>query len=228
MSKNLVRESRLKGIYELSGKRGKKLYTLSLAPGKVVYDESIIFQGNNEYREWNPKKSKLGAALTKGISQTGIMPGKTVLYLGSSTGTTCSHVSDIIGRDGFLFGVDPAPRVMREFIFLCEDRPNMAPLLVDANHPELYEDKVPEVDVVFQDIAQRNQVGIFLKNCDKFLKQGGFGLLAVKARSVDVTMKPKHIFDNVRHALEKSVTVVDYRELDPFEMDHCLFVIKKK
>jgi len=221
-------ESRLKGIYQHSSKRGKKLYTLSLRPGKDVYGESVIKQNSLEYREWNPKKSKLGAAIMKGISQVGIMPGKSVLYLGSSTGTTCSHVSDILGKQGSLFGVDPAPRVMREFVFLAEERENIAPILEDANHPERYNDSVSEVDVVFQDVAQRNQVSIFLKNCNMFLKKGGFGLLAVKARSVDVTKKPKSVFNEVRSQLEKEMTVVDYRELEPFEKDHCLFVVKKK
>ncbi len=219
-----MKESRLKGIYQSRG----GIYTRNLAPGKTVYDERIIKDKNLELREWNPKKSKLGAGLMKGISQIGIMPGKSVLYLGCSTGTTCSHVSDILGKEGFLFGIDLAPRVMREFVFLCEDRPNIAPIMADANHPEVYEDLVPEVDVVFQDIAQREQVKIFLKNCDKFLKKGGFGLLAVKARSIDVTEKPKKLFNKVRGELEKAVTVVDYRELSPYEKDHCLYVIKKK
>jgi len=221
---NGLTESRLKGIYKSS----KGLYTLNLTPGKTVYGESTLKQNSIEYRDWNPKKSKLGAALMKGVSQIGIMPGKSILYLGCSTGTTCSHVSDILGKDGILFGVDPAPRVMREFIFLCEDRKNMAPIIEDANHPEQYKDLVPKVDVVFQDIAQRSQVSIFLKNCDMFLKKGGFGLLTVKARSIDVTKVPKKIFNQVRNELERNITIVDYRELDPYEKDHCIFVVKKK
>lgn len=221
---NRLTESRLKGIYKSSN----GLYTLNLTPGKTVYDESIITQNSIEYRDWNPKKSKLGAALMKGVSQIGIMPGKSVLYLGCSTGTTCSHVSDILGNNGILFGVDPAPRVMREFIFLSEDRKNMAPIIEDANHPERYQEFVPKVDVVFQDIAQRSQVSIFLKNCDMFLKKGGFGLLVIKARSIDVTKDPKKIFNQVRNELERNITIVDYRELDPYEKDHCIYVVKKK
>lgn len=222
-----LRESRLKGIYEKSTKKGRKILTKSLSPGKKVYDETIYRLKGEEYREWNPKKSKLGAAVLKGISQIGIMPGKSVLYLGCSTGTTCSHVSDMLGKTGFLFGVDPAPRVMREFVFLCEDRPNMAPIVADAAKPEQYKDIVDKVDVVFQDIAQRDQVSIFLKNCQIFLRKGGFGLLAVKARSIDVTKNPKSIFHQVRAQLEKQHPIVDYRMLEPYELDHAMFVIKK-
>ncbi|MCB9358357.1 fibrillarin-like rRNA/tRNA 2'-O-methyltransferase [Candidatus Woesearchaeota archaeon] len=216
-----IKHHRLQGVF----KQGNSIYTLSLNPGKQVYGEKLIKQGNKEFREWNPKKSKLGAGILKGISQIGIMPGKTVLYLGCSYGTTCSHVSDMVTNTGFVFGVDPAPRVMRDFYFLCQERKNMAPIMADANHPEEYSE-VPKVDVVFQDIAQRQQVEIFLKNCRQFLKPKGTGILSVKARSIDVTKKPRHIFDNVRHQLSKEVKVVDYKELAPFEMDHCLFVIK--
>jgi fibrillarin-like pre-rRNA processing protein len=98
----------------------------------------------------------------------------------------------------------------------------MAPLLADAAQTTY---DVPKVDVVFQDVAQRDQVGIFLKNLS-YLKKGGFGLLAVKARSIDVTKKPKRVFNEVREILEKNVTVVDYRDLTPYEKDHALFVVK--
>jgi len=219
-----MQETRLRGVFGTK----YKIFTRSLVPGTSVYDEKIFKEGRNEFREWNPKKSKLGAAILKGISQIGIMPGKTVLYLGCSTGTTCSHVSDMLGPEGTLIGVDVAPRVMREFYFLCQERKNMAPLMADAANPATYPKEVTEVDVVFQDIAQRNQVEIFDKNCKAFLKKGGFGLLSVKARSIDVTKKPKVIFKQVREELGKLYTIVDYRELDPFEKDHCLFVIKNK
>jgi fibrillarin-like pre-rRNA processing protein len=106
----------------------------------------------------------------------------------------------------------------------------MAPILADANHPEEYKNLItPQVDVVYQDISQRNQVAIFLKNCDAYLKKGGFGLLAIKARSIDVARKPWEIFKEVRRQLEQSnMTVVDYRDLEPFERDHAMFVCKKK
>jgi len=217
-----IKESRLKGVYEDQ----RSLYTLNLTPGLTVYDEKLVRQGSREFREWNPRRSKLGAAILKKVSQIAIMPGKTVLYLGCSTGTTCSHVSDIIGKEGFLFGLDSSPRVMREFVFLSEKRKNIAPILADANFPEQY-DFVPKVDVVFQDIAQRNQVDIFLKNCAIYLSRTGTGLLAIKARSIDATKSPKAIYNEVRAKLEKQMKIVDYRELQPFEKDHCFFVVKK-
>lgn len=211
-------------------KKGKRqLYlTKNLVRGKQVYGETLVKDGKDEYREWSPMRSKLGAALAKNISQLGIYPGSKVLYLGASTGTTSSHVSDIVGPEGFVFALDFAPRTTRELVFLCEQRKNMMPIMADARHPERFAAYVSSVDAVFQDIAQRDQAEIFMKNCDAFLKKGGFGILAVKARSVDISKKPKQIFKQVRDFLEKRITIVDYRELEPFEKDHCIFVCKKK
>lgn len=224
----IIQPTRLQGIYEtIKGKR-KVLLTINLSPGKKVYDESLIKEKGIEYRTWNPKKSKLAAAIIKGASQIGIKPESKVLYLGCASGTTCSHVSDIVNKKGFVFALDFAPRVMREMVFVCEQRTNIMPIITDANNTESFEKHVTMVDVVFQDIAQKQQAEIFIKNCKKFLKKGGFGLLSIKARSVDVTKKPKTVFQEIREKLEKELTIVDYRTLEPFELDHCMFICKKK
>jgi fibrillarin-like pre-rRNA processing protein len=223
----MIKESRIFEVYEERGKRYSNLYTKSMTPGLKVYREKLVRQNNNEFRQWDPKKSKLAAAILKGTTNVGIRKGDTVLYLGCSTGTTPSHISDMIGEKGFLFGLDFAPRVLRDFVFLCEKRKNMTALLEDANHPETYKDRVCEVDIVYQDVAQRNQTEIFLKNCNMFLKKGGYALFAVKARSIDVTKKPKQIFREVKEKLEKVLTIIDFRPLDPFELDHCMFICKK-
>lgn len=210
-------------------RKGRKtlLFTRSVFGGSF-FGEKIVKAKGSEFRELNPERSKLGAALLKGLSQTGIKEGSVVLYLGASHGYTPSFISDIVGPQGFVFCLDFAPRVVRDLVFVCEKRSNMAPLLENALKPEEYKDKVPLVDVVYQDVAQRDQVGIFLSNCDVFLKNGGFGLLALKPRSIDVTRRPKDIFREVRSVLEKHLTIVDYKELDPFEVDHAFFVVKKK
>lgn len=215
-------------IFEVYEDRKMRLYTRSFAPGKKVYDERIIKEKGSEYREWNPRKSKLAAAIMKGCPNIFIRSGSVVLYLGCSYGTTPSHVSDIVGREGFVFALDFAPRVMRDMVFVTMDRKNIAPILGDANRPEKYADKVCMVDTVYQDIAQRDQVEIFIKNVNMFLKDGGYGLLAVKARSIDVTRKPRSIFAEVKQKLEKEMIIIDSRILDPYEMDHIMFICKKR
>ena len=139
--------------------------------------------------------------ITKGCTNIGIRKNDTILYLGASHGYTCSFVSDIVGEEGFIFGIDPAPRVIRDLVFLSEERKNIVPVLADANHPDQYVDRVCQADIVFQDISQRNQAEIFIKNCDMFLKEGGYGLLTVKARSIDVSKRPKDIFIAIRTQL---------------------------
>ena len=222
----MIQKSKIFEVYELEGKR-KRLYTVNLVPGKNVYGERLVVENDIEYREWDAFKSKLAASILKGSPNIVFRKGDVVLYLGSASGTTVSHVSDIIGREGFVFAVDVAPRVMRDLIFLCYERKNIAPILADANKTEELKGRVSGVDVVYQDVAQKNQVEIFLKNVNLFLKADGYALLAVKARSIDVTKQPKQIFKEVRERLHNALTIIDYRDLEPFQKDHCMFICKK-
>jgi fibrillarin-like pre-rRNA processing protein len=219
--------NKLKVYFRGSGKK-ISYFTLSLYPGYRGFAEKIERVAGKEFREVMAERSKFVAAIAKGLSQSGIKEGSSVLYLGASHGYTPSFISDIVGEKGCVFCLDFSPRVVRDLVFVCEERKNMVPLLDDAAHPENYSGFVPKVDVVYQDIAQRNQLEIFLKNCDAFLKPTGFGLLALKARSVDVSRKPMDIFNEVKRELEKRMVVVDSRKLDPFEKDHAFFVVKKK
>jgi len=224
----MITDSKFFEIYQEKKKR-TKLFTINLVKGQIVYGERLIKQRNSEFREWDESKSKLAAYIIKGGNQVGLKPGNIVLYLGASTGTTVSHVSDIVGRQGFVFALDFAPRVVRDLVFVCEDRKNIAPILADANQPDTFKDRIPnQVDWLFQDIAQKNQLEIFLKNLKLFLKPGGYGFFAVKARSIDVTKRPGDIFAQVQRELEKHITLVDKRFLTPFQKDHVMFVCKKR
>ena len=220
-----MKKSKIFEVYEDSKGR---LYTVNLTPGKTVYGERLVKWEGAEYREWNASKSKLAATILKGSPNVFIRKNDIVLYLGCSSGTTVSHVSDIVGPNGFVFALDFAPRMVRDIVFVCEERKNIAPILADANKPESFVDKVSSVDVIYQDIAQRNQVEKFLKNVNLFLKKEGYGLLAIKARSIDVTKRPRQIFAEIRQMLEREMTIVDSRTLEPFQMDHCMFLCKKK
>ncbi len=219
-----ITPSRIFEVY----KDKRKLYTVNPVPGVKVYDERLVRESGKEFREWNPKKSKLAAAIIKGSPNIFIRRGSVVLYLGSSTGTTVSHVSDIVGPEGLIFAVDIAPVVMRKLVFNLERRKNIVPVLTDGNNIMDLASKVCQVDVLYQDIAQKNQVEIFFKNLRLFVKKGGYGLLAVKARSIDISRRPREIFAEVKKDIEKKAIVVDFRILDPLERDHCFFIVKKK
>lgn len=199
----------------------KQLYTVSIEKqnSKKTYDERIIKRNNKVYRSWNPYKSKLAAAVLNGL-EIELKKGFDVLYLGAATGTTVSHISDIC-KDGMIFAVEFSPVSMKKLVELCERRDNIIPVLADASHPDRYSSIVPHVDFVYQDISQRNQAEIFVSNVSSYLKKGGFGLLMVKARSIDVSLKPEEIYRDVCHKLEEAgLNVFDVVDLEPYEKDH--------
>ncbi|MDD5148526.1 MAG: fibrillarin-like rRNA/tRNA 2'-O-methyltransferase [Candidatus ainarchaeum sp.] len=214
------------GVFESNG----KIFTKNLVQGKQVYGETHVQENSVEYREWVPWRSKLGAGIKNGLKQLPLKEGNNVLYLGSAEGTTPSHISDIIGSEGILFGVDVAEKVMRKFIELCEKRTNMLPLLSDAGRPENYAKDLEgiEIDLLYQDISQKNQAEIFNKNASLFLKKGKSGVIAIKAKSISQSEKPEKIFAEEKKELEKQFKVLQQVNLAPFEKHHCIFLCEKK
>ncbi len=212
------------GVYFIDYKGQRLLATRNLAPGRRVYGEELIDVGGVEYRLWNPSRSKLGAAIMKGLKRNPIAPGSKVLYLGVASGTTCSHVSDIIGESGHVWGVDFAPRPIRDLIDqVARYRKNLTPILGDARQPQGYALQVPKVDTIFADVAQPDQADIVVKNARLFLKKGGYAMLSIKSRSIDVGREPAEIYrDQVRILEAGGFRVEEVVELDPFELDHAL------
>ena len=198
------------------------LLTPNLAKGYRVYNEELINRDGVEYRTWDPFRSKLAAAILKGLPDDTIKEGDRVLYLGTSTGTTPSHVSDIVGEKGLLIGVEFSPRVAREFVEnVARQRKNVIPFVTDARDPSKY--NVSKVDLVYCDIAQPDQTEIAMENCRAMLKPGGRLLLVVKARSIDVLKDPEKVFQEERRKLEGAgFRVESMIELSPFEKDHAL------
>ena len=206
---------------------GREIATENLTPGFQVYGEKLVKQNQKELRIWEPRRSKLAAGIMKGIRQTGIKTNDRVLYLGAASGTTSSHVSDIVGKNGYVFCLDMAPRVVRDLIFVTEKRKNMFAILADAGRLEEFSNIVPACDVIYQDIASPNQLEILLKNSRRFLKKGGYAVFAVKSRSIDVTKNPRDIFEKIEKKLKKHFKIIDKKRLEPFEKDHMLFILKK-
>ena len=198
------------------------LFTRNLSEGKTVYNEDLVLRDGVEYRSWDPFRSKLAAAILKGLPEDVIQKGDKVLYLGASTGTTASHVSDIVGADGLLVGVEFAPRVAREFVEkVARQRKNVIPFVADARHPAKY--SVAKVDVVYCDIAQPDQTDIAVENCKVLLNTGGKLLLVLKARSIDVLKEPASVFKEEAKKLERAGFVIrQIIELSPFDKDHAL------
>ncbi len=213
------------GIFSLEDNKKSRFFTKNLVPGVSVYGEKFFRENSVEYREFSPLSSKLAAALRLGLKHFELKDDSLVLYLGSSTGTTVSHVSDIVTK-GMVFGVDSAPVVMRELVFLAEQRKNIAPVLADASQPSQYKDLIVPVDFLYQDVAQKNQVDIFLKNL-QFLKKNCLAFLVIKARSIDFSKKPEDVFSAVSAELKKHVSVLQEINISSFQKDHCMFICRK-
>ncbi|TAL47888.1 fibrillarin-like rRNA/tRNA 2'-O-methyltransferase [archaeon] len=218
-----AKPSKFQGVFNVDG----KFATINLVPGKKVYGEELFKQDGVEYRVWDYTRSKPAAALKKGLNVFPLEKGMKILYLGVASGTTASHFSDIIGKDGIIYGVDIAERVLRDLVSVAEARGNILPMLADSRKPEEYENQIFEqVDVVFEDVASDDQIPILIRNSEKFLKSHGIAMIAIKSQSIDVTRDPQEIYKEALVKLEEHFDIIDKVELDPYEKHH-LFVVMK-
>ncbi|HID91334.1 TPA: fibrillarin-like rRNA/tRNA 2'-O-methyltransferase [Candidatus Bathyarchaeota archaeon] len=215
----------MRGVFWLSIDGVDHPATLNLVPRRTVYGERLVNVEGREYRIWDPFRSKLAAALLKGLRGMPFGPGDAVLYLGAASGTTSSHVSDVVGPGGLVYCVEFAPRPMRDLLRVCNQRPNMVPLLEDARHPERYRIFVNRVDAIYCDLAQPNQAEIMADNAVMFLKDGGWAMLAIKARSVDVTERPSKVYEReVRVLRGRGFDVLQVLRLEPYAIDHAIAI----
>lgn len=213
-------------IYERVWQDGKKILTENLVEGEKVYEENLLEKNDGEFREWNPERSKLGAAIKKGLPETYLKNDSKVLYLGAASGTTPSHVSDICS-EGIVFGVEYSPKVMNQLLTLSKKRENLVPVLGDARKPEEYSGIVDRVDVIFQDVAQPDQYRIFNKNAEKFLREGGHGLIALKGRSISSSEPLEKVFREQEEKISQKYRIIWKSKLEPFEKDHMFFLVEK-
>ena len=221
---------KFEGIYWVLREGEERLATLSQDPGTTVYGEDTARIGDREYRVWDPYRSKLAAAVLKGLSEVPIKPGNSVLYLGAASGTTASHVSDIVGEKGRVYCVEFAQRSFRDLVNnTSKNRRNMTPIFGDARFPEKYRSIVQGVNTLYADIAQPDQARILSENIHQYLSDQGDFMLAVKARSIDASEEPSTIFQRERTVLEeKGYRVKEMIRLDPFEKDHCMILGSKR
>jgi fibrillarin-like pre-rRNA processing protein len=205
----------------------QRLATKNLSPGRNVYGERLIRFEGVEYRVWDAFRSKLAAAILKGLKTVPIKPNHLVLYLGAASGTTASHISDIVGEKGHVYCVEFASRSIRDLVDnVCTYRSNMSPILEDARFPEKYAMFVHEkVDDIYCDIAQPEQAKILADNADLFLKSSGWTMLAVKAQSIDVTKEPSEIYKReVKLLKNRGFHVEEVVHLEPYDKAHAMIV----
>jgi fibrillarin-like pre-rRNA processing protein len=218
-----MKETKIKGIY----KDRNQLFTInpSDCKNKKIYGEKIVKIKGKEFRSWNPYRSKLSALLLKNIDIK-IKSDFDILYLGAATGTTVSHISDIL-VNGTIYAIESSAVSMKKLLELCKKRKNIVPILEDAFHSDKYQSIVPKVDFLYQDISQRNQSKIFNENIDRYLKKNRNAVIMVKARSIDISMKPDKVYEKVCSELKDSgLKIVNKIELLPFDKDHAAIIVK--
>jgi len=228
-SKVEVNAHRHKGVFIAKGKEDA-LCTRNMVPGEAVYNEKRISVQNEdgtklEYRVWNPFRSKLAAAILGGVDDIWIVPGARVLYLGAASGTTVSHVSDIVGPDGVVYAVEFSHRSGRDLVNMAKKRTNVIPIIEDARHPAKYRMLVGMVDVIFSDVAQPDQARILALNASYFLKAGGHFVISIKANCIDSTVPAEAVFaQEVKKLQAEQFKPIEQVTLEPFERDHACVV----
>ncbi len=205
------------GVYEKNG----GYYTKNLIKGPF-FGEKIIKDRDEEYRYWDPYRSKLSAAMKRGLKTFPFRIDSHVLYLGSSFGNTVSYISDIC-TNGYIFSIEKAIKPFSSLLTLSRLRKNIFPILEDANHPENFSIFVDFPEILYQDIAQREQTEIFLKNLN-FFKTIKTGFLFLKTRAIDTVADPGTILNS---EIKKIGNVFEVIDIHPYERDHFLIVVKK-
>jgi fibrillarin-like pre-rRNA processing protein len=204
-----IRTHKVAGVFMLDSHLATK--------GEALYGEKVF----GEYRLWNPQRSKL-AALLKKEENVPLRPEQIVLYLGAASGTTVSHLANIVS---LVYAVEFAPRVARDLVRMSEHFKNVVPIVADALQPD-YGHIVELADFLYQDIAQPTQAEIALTNAEMFLRTGGYACIMIKARSIDVTAKPKAVYKREVKKLEGLLDILCVHELEPFYKAHAAVIAR--
>ncbi|NWF95385.1 MAG: fibrillarin-like rRNA/tRNA 2'-O-methyltransferase [Candidatus Thorarchaeota archaeon] len=224
-----VTNHRFPGVYVTEEEDRKYLATKSLTQDiQSFYGERVVKVDQDVYRQWSPRRSKLSAAIQNGLRELPIQPGSRVLYLGAASGTTVSHVSDVVGETGLVAAVEFSAKTARGLLRLAGLRSNVVPIVEDARHPSRYTSLLTgTVDVVYQDVAQPDQARILSDNLRTFCSFGSWGMIAIKARSIDSASDASQVIDREITNLDLlGLEVVEEVNLEPFEKDHMMVTVR--
>ncbi|MFY9716935.1 MAG: fibrillarin-like rRNA/tRNA 2'-O-methyltransferase [Thermoplasmata archaeon] len=211
------------GVY----REGRDLFTRNGEPGRRLYGELLRTAGGIEYRQWDPFRSKLSALLARGAPNDLLDPVGAALYLGAAHGTTASHLSDL-WRESQIFLVEKSPSSFAPLLALARRRSNLLPILADAQLPERYRAELPEVEFLYQDVAQRDQARIFVDNARTVLAPGGRGILMLKVRSVTQRRPSASVVREARGELVRGgLKVTSETSLAPFSRDHVALLVRR-
>ncbi|MCX8169812.1 MAG: fibrillarin-like rRNA/tRNA 2'-O-methyltransferase, partial [Candidatus Methanomethyliaceae archaeon] len=81
---NIKSHPKFSNVYIVEDEEAERLATKNLVPGIKVYGEQLYKFKGEEYRAWDPFRSKLSASIEKGIIDIPINQGTHILYLGAA------------------------------------------------------------------------------------------------------------------------------------------------
>jgi fibrillarin-like pre-rRNA processing protein len=218
-----VEPTRWPGVFRES----RELYTRNRDPGHRVYGETLRTVAGQEYRHWDPFRSKLAGLLLKGAPDDLLAPVASALYLGGAHGTTVSHLSDL-WPEAAIYVVEKSPTSFAPLLALARRRTNLLPILADAQLPERYRADLGEVEFLYQDVAQRDQARIFVENVRACLSPHGRGILMLKVRSVTQRRPSAAVVREARTELARGgLRVVAEPSLAPFARDHVALIVQR-
>jgi fibrillarin-like pre-rRNA processing protein len=199
------------------------LWTETTGEPPAVYGERWESVDGRVVRSFEPGRSKLAAALLRDWDGPVPVPGERWLYLGAASGTTASHVADLLGPGGRLYAVERSARPFARLLRLAERWTNLLPILGDARTPARYADRVPIVEGIYADVAQPDQVALVLANAEMFLRdEGGALVLALKTSSMGRGVPAPSHLKSAEAALSARLDLAPSVRLDPFYRSHYL------
>jgi len=201
----------------------RELWTETVGELPPAYGERWTEVDRRRYRLFEPGRSKLSAGIVRGWSGDVPAPGERWLYLGAASGTTASHVADLVGPEGRVYAVERSVRPFSKLLTLADRWPNLRPLLADAREPIAYATLVPPVDGVYADIAQPDQLEIVRRNAEWLLRGDGARLLiALKTASMGRTRSASAHREASERTLSEVVALAPSVSLEPFHKGHFL------
>ena len=190
------------------------------APGRPIMGDRMV----GSLRVWPPERSKLSALYYLG-SGPEIHKTDQVLYLGAASGTTISFLADYAG---IIYAVEMARDPLPQLLNVCRVKKNVIPIPADAMYPDRYAPLVSIVDLLYQDIAQRDQVDIAIRNL-YLLKENGILILMLKTRSIASHQDPVQVCDVAVNSLKNAgMDNIEVTWLDKFHRNHAAIVCIKK
>jgi len=208
-------------LFEVLRADRRELWTEAVGEPPPVYGERWTEVLDRRVRQFEPGRSKLAAAVVRGWTGDLPMPGEKWLYLGAASGTTASHVADLVGPDGRVYAVERSVRPFARLLALAERWPNLRPILADARDPTAYASLVPPVDGVYADIAQPDQLEIVRRNTELLVAGEGSRLLvALKTASMGRQRTAAGHRDEAEATLGEVATLAPSVPLEPFHKGH--------